>query len=127
MVHASSGEIILYGCKDGTGVTKQRVHYPVGTAANTMAQLLRKDLISRSAGKETGGMVHICIFPDLGFGQAFRVRALEQGRFSLKGFGTQPFIMRCGEGDLSSSSSGTADPLFQKGLRQSGPSLVPVL
>ena len=88
-----------------------------------MAQLLRKDLISRSAGKETGGMVHICIFPDLGFGQAFRVRALEQGRFSLKGFGNQRFIMRCGEGDLSSSSSGTADPLLQKGSANQAPVL----
>ena len=51
MIHASSGEIILYGCKDGTSVTKQRVHCPMGTEANTVAQLLRKDFILRSAGR----------------------------------------------------------------------------
>ena len=51
MVHASSGEIILYGCKDGTSVTKQRVHCPMGTEANTMAQHLRKVFILRSAGR----------------------------------------------------------------------------
>lgn len=124
MVHASVGEIVLYGCKDGTSVTKQKVHCPMGTEANTMAQHLRKDFILRSAGRRQE--VWLTSASSLIWGLVGKSVGT-RGRFSLKGFGTQTFMMRCGEEDFNTSSSGMADPSLQKGLWQSGSSIVLVL
>lgn len=86
MVHASVGEIVLYGCKDGTSVTKQKVHCPMGTEANTMAQHLRKDFIfevSWAGDRRYGSRLHLPWIWGL-VGKS----AWHTGRFSLKGFGT---------------------------------------
>ena len=120
MVHASVGEIVLYGFKDGTSVTKQKVHCPMGTEANTMAQHLRKDFILRSAGRRQE--VWLTSASSLIWGLVGKSVGT-RGRFSLKGFGTQTFMMRCGEEDLTPALLGWQTRRFRKGSGNQAPVL----